>query len=131
MALSRVHGLLAQARWEGTDLRRLIEDELAPYHTDEANIVIASSPSLSLDSGTAQALALALHELSTNAAKYGALSGPSGNVGISWWTEGDALRLSWTETAKLCRRSPSRVVRLRPEGDPAQRRRTARRPGRF
>ncbi len=97
-ALSRVHGLLAQSRWEGTDLRRLVEDELSPYITaDGATISMTGAP-LSLDPATAQTLALALHELSTNAAKYGALSEPGGGVDVTWAVkDGVMLDLTWTE----------------------------------
>jgi two-component sensor histidine kinase/DNA-binding response OmpR family regulator len=96
-ALSRVHGILAQSRWEGTDLRRLVEDELSPYATSDGGTISINGPSLSLEPATAQAMALALHELSTNAAKYGALSAPGGGIDVRW-SEGDRmLALTWTE----------------------------------
>jgi two-component sensor histidine kinase/DNA-binding response OmpR family regulator len=97
MALSRVHGLLARSRWQGADLRRLIEDELSPYEAPDADTTVIEGRPVSLDPSTAQALALALHELSTNAAKYGALSGPGGSVAIRWSEEADTVHLSWTE----------------------------------
>ena len=73
-ALSRAHTLLAQSRWQGADLARLVDEELAPYRTNERERITVSGPDTSLESRTAQTLALAVHELSTNAAKYGALS---------------------------------------------------------
>jgi PAS domain S-box-containing protein len=96
-ALSRAHTLLAQSRWQGADLARLVEEELAPYRTNDAEQIKASGPDVSLEPRTAQTLALALHELSTNAAKYGALSVMSGRVGVSWELRPDSLVLRWTE----------------------------------
>src|SRR5947199_3325264 len=83
-ALSRAHTLLAHSRWQGADLARLVDEELAAYRMGEAERIAASGPEVSLEPRTAQTLALALHELSTNAAKYGALSVTSGRVAVSW-----------------------------------------------
>jgi PAS domain S-box-containing protein len=98
-ALARAHTLLAQSRWQGADLGRLVEEELAPYRAagDDGRIV-ASGPDVSLEPRTAQTLALALHELSTNAAKYGALSVVSGRVGVNWELQPDSLVLRWSES---------------------------------
>jgi PAS domain S-box-containing protein len=97
-ALARAHTLLAQSRWQGADLGRLVEEELAPYRAagDDGRIA-ASGPDVSLEPRTAQTLALALHELSTNAAKYGALSVVSGRVGVHWELQPDSLVLRWSE----------------------------------
>src|SRR6202521_2710204 len=97
-ALSRAHMLLSRSRWEGADLRKLVEEELAPYRTGEAESVAAIGPSVVLQPATAQALALALHELATNAAKYGALSTAAGRVRLSWELKPATLVLQWTET---------------------------------
>jgi PAS domain S-box-containing protein len=98
-ALARAHTLLAQSRWQGADLGRLVEEELAPYRAagDDGRIV-ASGPDVSLEPRTAQTLALALHELSTNAAKYGALSVVPGRVGVNWELQPDSLVLHWSES---------------------------------
>ena len=98
-ALARAHTLLAQSRWQGADLGRLVEEELAPYRAagDDTRIA-ASGPDVSLEPRTAQTLALALHELSTNAAKYGALSVASGRVGLNWELQPDSLVLHWSES---------------------------------
>ncbi len=97
-ALSRAHTLLAQSRWQGADLARLADEELAPYRTSEAEKIVVRGPDLSLEPRAAQTLALALHELSTNAAKYGALSVMSGRVTLNWELQPDSLVLRWAET---------------------------------
>jgi PAS domain S-box-containing protein len=97
-ALSRAHTLLAQSRWQGADLARLADEELAPYRMADADRVSASGPDVSLEPRTAQTLALALHELSTNAAKYGALSAISGRVKLTWDLQPDQLVLHWVES---------------------------------
>jgi PAS domain S-box-containing protein len=97
-ALARAHTLLAQSRWQGADLGRLVEEELAPYRAGDEGRIGASGPDVSLEPRTAQTLALALHELSTNAAKYGALSVVAGRVGVSWELQPDSLVLRWSES---------------------------------
>jgi PAS domain S-box-containing protein len=97
-ALARAHTLLAQSRWQGADLTRLVEDELAPYRTGDGQKITATGPNVSLEPRTAQTLALALHELATNAAKYGALSVISGRVQVTWDLRSDGLVLRWIES---------------------------------
>ena len=97
-ALSRAHTLLAQSRWQGADLARLVDEELAPYRTNERERITVSGPETSLESRTAQTLALALHELFTNAAKYGALSVMPGRVSLIWELQRNELTLRWTES---------------------------------
>jgi PAS domain S-box-containing protein len=97
-ALSRAHTLLAQSRWQGADLARLVEEELAPYRAGDDGKITATGPDVSLEPRTAQTLALALHELSTNAAKYGALSVMPGRVGVTWELQPDSLVLRWSES---------------------------------
>jgi PAS domain S-box-containing protein len=96
-ALSRAHMLLSRSRWEGADLHKLVEEELAPYRTEDESVAAVGPPTV-LQPATAQALALALHELATNAAKYGALSAAAGKVRLNWELEPDRLVLQWTET---------------------------------
>jgi two-component sensor histidine kinase/DNA-binding response OmpR family regulator len=95
-ALSRAHTLLSESRWQGADLIKLVDEELSPYRTT-ADKVTASGPHVSLRPVTAQILALALHELATNAAKYGALSSTAGRVEISWELKVGNLTLQWRE----------------------------------
>ena len=97
-ALARAHSLLSDSRWRGANITQLVQDELAPYRTPNFERIKSAGNSFSLEPSTAQALALALHELATNAAKYGALSLPSGKVEVAWESRGDSLDLRWSET---------------------------------
>jgi PAS domain S-box-containing protein len=96
-ALARAHSLLSDSRWRGANIAELIREELAPYRAPSFDRVAVSGSSLSLEPSAAQALALALHELATNAAKYGALSLPSGSVQVAWELTGTTLELRWVE----------------------------------
>ena len=97
-ALSRVHTVLSQARWQGADLGGLVEEELAPYSSNDPRRVTSRGPRILLQPTTAQTFALALHELVTNAAKYGALSTTTGRVALTWETQpSGVLVLSWQE----------------------------------
>lgn len=97
-ALSNVHGLLAGSRWAGADLTRLVEEEFAPYRGVGNERVSTRGPVVLLPPAMAQTIALALHELATNAAKYGALSIESGRVDLTWQTKSGKLELVWTES---------------------------------
>jgi two-component sensor histidine kinase/CheY-like chemotaxis protein len=96
-ALSRAHTVLALSRWQGADIRGLVDEELAPYRTSETAKIVSTGPNVSLQPAAAQSLALALHELATNAAKYGALSSMAGRVQVSWELNAGALELRWAE----------------------------------
>jgi PAS domain S-box-containing protein len=95
-ALARAHTLLSDSRWHGADLATLVAEELAPYRTGDK--VAMSGPDVSLEPSTAQGLALALHELATNAAKHGALSSINGRLSLTWQLRADALVLEWNES---------------------------------
>src|SRR5499427_3545194 len=97
-ALSNAHRLLAGSRWEGADLNRLVDEEFAPYRAGGKDRVSARGPVVVLPPATAQTIALALHELATNAAKHGALSTETGRVDLTWRTEPGKLQLVWTES---------------------------------
>jgi two-component sensor histidine kinase/DNA-binding response OmpR family regulator len=97
-ALSRAHTILSHARWEGADLASLVDEELAPYTGPASDQVVVSGPWAFLDPNTAQALALALHELASNAAKYGSLSTTHGRLELTWHIEQERLTLTWTES---------------------------------
>ncbi len=94
-ALARVHTILSLSNWQGAEIAKLVEEEIAPYSTGEQIEYFGTE--LQLQPATAQSLALALHELVTNSAKYGALSTLAGRLRIKWDVRGDALQLSWEE----------------------------------
>jgi PAS domain S-box-containing protein len=94
-ALARVHTILSLSSWEGAKIRRLVDEELAPYSTGEQ--IELYGPEIQLQPATAQTLALALHELVTNSAKYGALSALSGHLTIQWKVQADIFQLLWEE----------------------------------
>jgi len=106
-ALSRAHTILSLSRWQGADMRGLVEEELAPYRSGETAKVETSGPNVSLQPAAAQSLALALHELVTNAAKYGALSSISGRVHLAWELNPGTLVLKWSETGGPPTQPPS------------------------
>ena len=97
-ALAQTHELLSQARWEGAEILRLILDELAPYHSETNSRVTAIGPMVIIQPETAQSVAMAIHELATNAAKYGSLSCETGRVDVSWTYFEDMLTISWVES---------------------------------
>ena len=97
-ALANVHRLFVESRWEGAELHSLAKEELAAYSQGRETCVQIGGPSVMLEPNAAQAIAVTLHELATNAAKYGALSVPDGHVRIEWSHEQDGrLVLRWTE----------------------------------
>jgi PAS domain S-box-containing protein len=97
-ALANVHSLFVQSRWTGAELGRLVKQELSPYSRDGEMRTQIDRSTVMLKQGVAQAVAVALHELATNAAKYGALSVEKGRVRVEWSRAGDGqLVLRWTE----------------------------------
>jgi len=98
-ALANAHGLFAQTRWLGADLATLTRQELAPYLEHDRPRARVDGLHLPVQPRVAQAIAIVLHELTTNAAKYGALSVVDGHVEVAWVRRSqDRLSLSWTET---------------------------------
>lgn len=97
-ALARAHGLLAQAGWTSVDLAAIVARELEPYAGTAPDRCQALGPPVALAAGAAQALALVLHELATNATKYGALSLATGRVQVGWTVDRDQLTLRWQES---------------------------------
>jgi len=108
-ALAQTHELLSQSRWEGADIRRLVEEELAPYQGETPPRVTMSGPSLVLLPEQAQLVAMAVHELATNAAKYGSLSVEAGKVDVTWSNQEGKLYLDWTEKGGPAVLPPSRL----------------------
>jgi PAS domain S-box-containing protein len=99
LSLSRAHDLLSDTRWEAVDLGTLVRDQVLLGVSDER--IVFRGPALRLDPQPALHVAMILHELGTNARKYGALSVPAGHLSIDWRVEprvkDRALRLHWEE----------------------------------
>ncbi|WP_374471076.1 sensor histidine kinase [Phenylobacterium sp.] len=93
VALARTHDVLTSNAWTGAELSVLAARELDAFR----GRVSIEGPRACLSAAQAQAIGLILHELATNAAKYGALSAPEGRVALSWRAEAGTLALCWTE----------------------------------
>ncbi|MFO1113922.1 MAG: HWE histidine kinase domain-containing protein [Rhodospirillales bacterium] len=112
-AMARTHGLLTSEKWRGAGLSRIIRDELEPYvgGNDEA-VMMIGGPDCILPPRLALDFAMVVHELATNAAKYGALSVPGGRISVDWRMEGDEadtrLALVWQESGGPPVQPPSR-----------------------
>jgi len=108
-ALANVCSLFVASRWIGAELSAIATQELAPYSEIDSERVLVDGPQILLEPGVAQAIAVTLHELATNAAKYGALSQPNGQVCLKWsHTTDGQLRLLWTERRGPAVQKPSR-----------------------
>ncbi|MBE7198150.1 MAG: HAMP domain-containing protein [Parafilimonas terrae] len=101
LALSKTHDLLTRDEWTGAPLSEVVENELGPYR-DGADHFDIGGPPLSLPPRHVLAIGMAIHELTTNAAKYGALSVPTGRIAVAWRIvpgEGDArIEIAWRES---------------------------------
>jgi PAS domain S-box-containing protein len=107
-SMARAHDLLIHGKWEEADLMAVITQALSPYPRERFEI---SGPAIKLAPRTVVSISLALHELATNAAKYGALSVPEGHVAIIWYSETgetDRLKLRWQETGGPTVKAPTR-----------------------
>jgi PAS domain S-box-containing protein len=108
-ALANVHSLFARSRWIGAELSTLATQELSPYRRDKEARVRIDGPQVLLEPNTAQMVAVILHELATNAVKYGALSASEGRVEVNWQHPEDGwLTLRWLETGGPPVKPPTR-----------------------
>jgi PAS domain S-box-containing protein len=110
-SMANTHALLSRTRWQGASLAELVDGELAPWATDRS--LTLEGPQVFLAAEATQATAMVLHELATNAAKYGALCAEAGHVSVRWHCASNsrastALFLEWQETG-----GPSVVVPTR------------------
>lgn len=96
--LSATHEVLVRETWRGAPIGELIREQLLPFVDPQSPRVTLTGPQVSLPPDTTQAIGLAIHELATNAVKYGALSVDSGRLDIGWQVSGDALALDWKES---------------------------------
>jgi two-component sensor histidine kinase len=100
-SLASVHDILTKAAWAGAPLDQLARVSLEPFRAEDAEAIEIKGAPVLLNSGSALALGLTLHELATNAAKYGALSAPAGRVLVSWSLDGpdsERLHFEWRES---------------------------------
>jgi two-component system, chemotaxis family, sensor kinase Cph1 len=106
VAMGKAHSLLTESRWRSVSLQSLIEEELEQFSRSG---IAMRGPAILLTPKAALVLSLAVHELATNASKYGALSVESGKVAISWHqTDDGGMELRWIETGGPAVRKPHR-----------------------
>jgi PAS domain S-box-containing protein len=97
-AMSVSHDLLVNENWRGVDLKKLVEMHVSQVIDLESAQVTIHGNKVALDASSAQNLGLALHELMTNAVKYGSLSMPEGRLTVSWDADGDEICIYWIES---------------------------------
>jgi two-component sensor histidine kinase len=108
-ALANVNSLFVDSRWIGAELSTIATREFAPYSQKSKTRVRINGPQVLLEPSAAQTIAVILHELATNAAKYGALSTANGQIDLQWSHEaGGRLHLRWTETGGPAVEIPTR-----------------------
>ncbi|GGY94206.1 CHASE domain-containing protein [Novosphingobium colocasiae] len=108
-ALSATHDLLSQTDWTNAALRDVVVSELAPYMEGHEEFVTIDGPEIKLAPNDAMSLGLALHEMATNAAKYGALSVEDGRVSVTWQRTGaDLASIHWRESGGPTVTEPSK-----------------------
>lgn len=105
ISLAQAHDLLTDRSWSGADIREVVIRAMSPFAADQINL---SGPSREISPHQALALSLALHELATNAAKYGALKVPEGRIHLAWHVDGPVLHLNWRESGGPPVTPPSR-----------------------
>ncbi|MHC2021149.1 sensor histidine kinase [Methylobacterium sp. CM6247] len=112
VSLGKTHNLLTEDYWQTAPLRELLQNELGHYNDGTANRITLEGPPVELAADLAVPTGMAIHELTTNATKYGALSLPSGRVTVSWSVDQrDAervLELRWTESGGPLVKAPER-----------------------
>jgi PAS domain S-box-containing protein len=105
VSLAQAHDLLTDRNWSGANLLDLVTRAIAPFASGQITV---EGPSFDVSPRQALALSMALHELGTNATKYGALSEPSGRVDLRWTIQNERLHLDWRETGGPRVVAPSR-----------------------
>ncbi|MHC2000956.1 sensor histidine kinase [Methylobacterium sp. CM6241] len=112
VSLGKTHNLLTEDYWQTAPLRDLLQNELGHYNDGTANRITLEGPPVELAADLAVPTGMAIHELTTNATKYGALSLPSGRVTVSWSVDQRdterVLELRWTESGGPLVKAPER-----------------------
>src|SRR4029453_5617440 len=107
-ALANFHSLFVETRWRGANLQTIAKNELAPYSEADDRRVQIYGPPLLLAPDVAQAMAMTLHDLATNSAKYGALSAPEGRIHLNESRDAARLTCQWTEIGGPAVQKPTR-----------------------
>jgi two-component sensor histidine kinase len=97
-ALSANQDLLIRSEWNGVEVADLVRAQLSHFADLIGSRIVLNGPKVRLKAASAQAIGLTVHELATNAGKYGALSTDTGRVDVNWRTDGNTFNLSWTES---------------------------------
>ena len=112
VAMGRANGLLSEERWRNADMADLVESALEPFRAKDKDRVHVSGPNIPVAAPSAVMISMMLHELATNAAKYGALSNDTGEVFVDWRVVGEGngtrVRLEWRETGGPSVAAPER-----------------------
>ncbi|MGY2049544.1 sensor histidine kinase [Methylobacterium sp. JK268] len=112
ISLAKTHNLLTDDYWQMASLQEMLENELGPYNDPEGRRIALDGPPVDLTADLAVPTGMAIHELTTNAAKHGALSVPEGRIAVRWGVEAREgirrLRLDWTERGGPPTRAPTR-----------------------
>jgi two-component sensor histidine kinase len=110
LAMGRAHDLLLQARWSSASLAHIVQGATEPYDSQGEGKFTIEGPELKIASSAVIALAMTLNELCTNTTKFGALSVPTGRIGIAWTIDGKTkrLHLTWTESGGPAVSAPTR-----------------------
>ncbi|WP_407522993.1 sensor histidine kinase [Methylobacterium oryzisoli] len=112
ISLAKTHNLLTDDYWQMASLQEMLENELGPYNDPDGRRIALDGPPVDLTADLAVPTGMAIHELTTNAAKHGALSVPEGRIAVSWQVSaaesGRRLCLDWTERGGPLTREPTR-----------------------
>ena len=108
-SLGRAHNILSEEKWESAEVGEIVDSVLATHATEDRGRLQVSGPAVRLAPSPAVMLSMVLHELATNAAKYGALTSTSGRIAVEWQTlAGRCFRLTWKETGGPSTQPPER-----------------------
>ena len=108
-ALAKAHNILVEKEWVGTDIGQIVSEILAPYRTRDRARIVTDGPRIAIRPQVGVAFMMILHELATNAVKYGALSVPTGKLELAWHQDaGDRVHLHWNETGGPAVTPPTR-----------------------